>query len=298
MDHTRDLSLATTPDYQVRLEVFEGPLDLLLFLVRKEEVELYDLSLERLTRQYLAYLAAAPQPDLDVAGDFIAMAAHLIYLKSRRLLPPEQVAGTDDAAEEEDPHWELIRQLVEYKKFKDAAGHLQAVEGERLGLFPRQPSLAPEVKPDEETPSGTMALGDVGVFDLLRAFQRTLKRLEEKSGGSLHGDLPGLFHRGGQDRASTLVDRPSAGAGSGVHGAFRGGGQPGRDGGDVPRPAGVGAAPSVACGAARTVRGGRDFCAGSPRNCSGYGGGVSVVIRRCPVYSRLPRAGQPCLTHA
>ena len=74
----------------MRLDIFEGPLDLLLYLVRKEEVELYDLSLERLTRQYLDYLAAVPQPDLDRAGDFIALAAHLIYLKSRRLLPPEQ----------------------------------------------------------------------------------------------------------------------------------------------------------------------------------------------------------------
>ena len=180
MDNTLDQSQATT-DYQVRLDIFEGPLDLLLFLVRKEEVELYDLSLERLTRQYLDYLAAVPQPDLDVAGDFIAMAAHLIYLKSRRLLPPEQVAGTDDAAEEEDPHWELIRQLVEYKKFKDAAGHLQTVEGERLGLFPRPVMSAPEVNREEEMLTGALALGDIGVFDLLRAFQRTLRRLEEKS---------------------------------------------------------------------------------------------------------------------
>ena len=127
----------------MRLDIFEGPLDLLLYLVRKEEVELYDLSLERLIRQYLDYLAAVPQPDLDRAGDFIAMAAHLIYLKSRRLLPPEQQPpGGEDAIEEEDPRWELIRQLVEYKKFKDAAGHLQAVETTRLDLFPRPPSFA------------------------------------------------------------------------------------------------------------------------------------------------------------
>ena len=122
-----------------------------------------------------------PQPDLDVAGDFIAMAAHLIYLKSRRLLPPEQVAGTEEATDEEDPHWELIRQLVEYKKFKDAAGHLQAVEGVRLGLFPRPSVSAPEVSREEEGLSGTLMLGDIGVFDLLRAFQRTLRRLEEKA---------------------------------------------------------------------------------------------------------------------
>ena len=180
MENTREAFPATT-DYQVRLDVFEGPLDLLLYLVRKEEVEIYELSLERLTQQYLDYLAAVPQPDLDLAGDFIAMAAHLIYLKSRRLLPLEQVAGTDDATEEEDPHWELIRRLVEYKKFKDVAGHLQAVEGERLGLFPRPPASAPEVAREEEILSGALALGDIGVFDLLRAFQRTLRRFEEKT---------------------------------------------------------------------------------------------------------------------
>ena len=179
MENTREAF--PTRDYQVRLDVFEGPLDLLLFLVRKEEVELYELSLERLTQQYFDYLAAVPQPDLDVAGDFIAMAANLIYLKSRRLLPPEQVVGTDERIEEEDPHWELIRQLVEYKKFKDAAGYLQAVEGERLGLFPRPPMAAPEVNREDEPLTGAMALGEIGVFDLLRAFQRTLLRLEEKA---------------------------------------------------------------------------------------------------------------------
>ena len=167
----------TAAEYQVRLDIFEGPLDLLLYLVRKEEVELYDLSLERLIRQYLDYLAAVPQPDLDRAGDFIAMAAHLIYLKSRRLLPPEQQPpGGEDAIEEEDPRWELIRQLVEYKKFKDAAGHLQAVETTRLDLFPRPPTLPPEPGKDEEA----MALGDVNVFDLLDAFQKMLRRFERR----------------------------------------------------------------------------------------------------------------------
>ena len=172
-------------DYQVRLDIFEGPLDLLLYLVRKEEVELYDLSLERLTRQYLDYLAAVPQPDLDRAGDFIALAAHLIYLKSRRLLPPEQQpAGSEEASEEEDPRWELIRQLVEYKKFKDAAGHLQAVETTRLGLFPRPTSLPPEPGKEEGALADALALGDVGVFDLLNAFQKMLRRFERGKAAS------------------------------------------------------------------------------------------------------------------
>lgn len=166
-------------DYQVRLDIFEGPLDLLLYLVRKEEVELYDLSLERLIQQYLDYLGAVAQPDLDRAGDFIAMAAHLIYLKSRRLLPPEQRPdGADDSADEDDPHWDLIRQLIEYKKFKDVAGYLQAVEISRLDLFARPVSAPPERTEAEDALAGALALGELGVFDLLGAFQRMLRRQE------------------------------------------------------------------------------------------------------------------------
>ena len=168
-------------DYQVRLDIFEGPLDLLLYLVRKEEVELYEVSLESLIQQYLDYLGAAVQPDLDRAGDFIAMAAHLIYLKSRRLLPPEQrPVGTDDSAEEDDPHWDLIRQLIEYKKFKDVASHLQTVEINRLDLFARPPTTPPDRTEAEELLAGALALGDVGVFDLLGAFQRMLRRHEQR----------------------------------------------------------------------------------------------------------------------
>ncbi len=169
------------PEYQVRLDVFEGPLDLLLYLVRREEVEIFELSLERISQQFLDYLAAVPQPDLDRAGDFIAMAAHLIYLKSRRLLPPESRPDTaDEASEEADPHWELIRQLIEYKKFKDVAGHLQTVEINRLDLFARPPGTSPAAGEDEHALAEAMALRDIGVFDLLGAFQRMLRRLEEK----------------------------------------------------------------------------------------------------------------------
>lgn len=173
--------LAPAADYQVRLDVFEGPLDLLLYLVRHEEVELYDLSLERLIQQYLAYIAAVPQVDLENAGDFIAMAAHLIYLKSRRLLPPDQQSPeTDEAGDEEDPHFELIRQLIEYKKFKDVARHLQAVEVARFDLFGRPPSEAPAPTELDEASAGTRALRDIGMFDLLNAFQRVLTRLDER----------------------------------------------------------------------------------------------------------------------
>src|SRR5436189_5923132 len=110
-------------DYKVKLEVFEGPLDLLLYLIKRDEIDIYDISLERITKQYLEYLQAFKELNIDVAGEFIVMAANLLYIKSRSLLPVDQ-QPPEEEAEEDDPRWELIRQLIEYKKFKEAAAQL------------------------------------------------------------------------------------------------------------------------------------------------------------------------------
>ena len=92
-------------DYKVRLEIFEGPLDLLLFLIKRDEIDIYDISLERITRQYLEYLQAFKELNIDLAGEFIVMAANLIYLKSRSLLPADQQPPEEDV-DENDPRWE------------------------------------------------------------------------------------------------------------------------------------------------------------------------------------------------
>src|SRR5689334_25330268 len=120
-------------EYKVRLEIFEGPLDLLLYLIKRDEIDIYDISLERITRQYLEYLEAFKELNIEVAGEFVVMAANLIYLKSRSLLPADQ-QPPEEEADEDDPRWDLIRQLIEYKKFKEAAGelHLRALEQERI----------------------------------------------------------------------------------------------------------------------------------------------------------------------
>src|SRR5436305_8891047 len=120
-------------DYKVRLEIFEGPLDLLLYLVKRDEIDIYEISLERITRQYLEYLQAFKELNIDLAGEFVVMAANLIYLKSRSLLPVDQ-QPPDEEAEEDDPRWELIRQLIEYKKFKEAAAelHVRELQQERV----------------------------------------------------------------------------------------------------------------------------------------------------------------------
>src|ERR1700744_1262020 len=159
-------------EYKVKLEVFEGPLDLLLYLIKKDEVDIYDISLERITGQYLEFMDAFKALDLDLAGEFVVMAANLIYLKSRALLPAS-VQPPDEEAEEEDPRWDLIRQLVEYKKFKDAAAQLSQRELEQSNLFARMAESPEAAQPERP-------LGDVSVFDLINAFNNVLKRIATK----------------------------------------------------------------------------------------------------------------------
>src|ERR1700687_2853256 len=119
------------PEYKVKFEVFEGPLDLLLYLIKKEEVDIYEINLTRLATQFIEYIETMRLMDLEVAGEFLVMAATLMYIKSRELLPVEQQVTDSEAEEGEDPRWELIRQLVEYKKFKDAALQLGKREEEQ-----------------------------------------------------------------------------------------------------------------------------------------------------------------------
>ncbi len=160
-----------TNDYKVRLEIFEGPLDLLLYLIKKDEVDIHAISIEHITRQYLDYINTFKLLNIDLASEFIVMAANLMYLKSRTLLPRVDQTPEEDA-EEDDPRWELIRQLIEYKKFKDAAGFLCLRELEQEGRFAHQPD------PSELPPEEPATLAEVTIFDLIRAFQNVLKRFE------------------------------------------------------------------------------------------------------------------------
>src|SRR5207244_9316253 len=120
---------------KVQLEVFEGPLDLLLYLVKKEEVDIYEVNLTKIATQFVQYIELMRELDLDVAGEFIVMASTLMYIKSRELLPKDQQAVVEEEDDENDPRWELIRQLVEYKKFKDASGQLQSREAAQENIY-------------------------------------------------------------------------------------------------------------------------------------------------------------------
>lgn len=156
-------------DYKVELEVFEGPLDLLLYLIKKEEIDIYNIPIEKITTQYMEYLNLMRMLDLNIAGEFIVMAATLMMIKSRMLLPVEERPEMEE--EEDDPRWDLVRQLVEYKKFKDVASDLQEREIYQENVF-RLGSEGAMLEPDEPG----VALQDVSLFDLITAFKDVLGR--------------------------------------------------------------------------------------------------------------------------
>jgi segregation and condensation protein A len=161
-------------EYKVQFEVFEGPLDLLLYLIKKEEVDIYEVNLTKLAAQFIEYVDLMRAFDLEVAGEFLVMASTLMFIKSRELLPVEQQVVVEGEEEGEDPRWELIRQLVEYKKFKDAAAQLQTMEERQENVFPRLPA-----KLEFESQEAPVKQ-DAGIFDLLNAVNAVLKRFQLK----------------------------------------------------------------------------------------------------------------------
>ena len=160
-------------DYKVSLEVFEGPLDLLLYLIKKDEVDIYDIPIGRITDQYMEYLQLMKVLDLNIAGDFIVMSATLMLIKSRMLLPAEERSDQEDE-EEEDPRWDLVRQLVEYKKFKDAADHLEDLELHMENVFGRESEHVELGAPPE------IDMRDASIFDLIASLNEALGRVQEE----------------------------------------------------------------------------------------------------------------------
>jgi len=156
-----------TDDLRLILGEFEGPLDLLLHLIRQEQINIYDIPIARITDQYLRYLQAMQEMDIAVAGDFLVMAATLIELKTRMLLPRDPFAELE---EEEDPRLDLVNQLLEYEKYKAAAQMLWSRATVERAVFRRA-----ELETDKNNPEVA-----VGVFDLLRVFNEILARHKEE----------------------------------------------------------------------------------------------------------------------
>ena len=164
-------------EYKVKFEVFEGPLDLLLYLIKKEEVDIYEVNLTKLATQFIEYIEMMREFDLEIAGEFLVMASTLMYIKSRELLPVDQQVQVEGEDEGVDPRWELIRQLVEYKKFKDAAAQLQTFEARQEKIFPRVPG---KLEFENDTPAPRP---EVSIFDLLNAVSSVLRRFEKRDSG-------------------------------------------------------------------------------------------------------------------
>lgn len=157
-------------NFPVKLEVFEGPLDLLLFLIRKNEIDIYDIPIALITRQYLEYIELMRKLDLDLAGEFILMASTLIRIKVKLLLPRDEIED-----EEEDPREELVSALLEYKKYKEAAQTLQRKEEEEKVFYPRSDfSFVAQEESIE-------FLQEADLFDLLMAFKRVLDNQPKES---------------------------------------------------------------------------------------------------------------------
>ncbi|MBI3765268.1 MAG: segregation/condensation protein A [Ignavibacteriales bacterium] len=159
--------------YRVKLQEFEGPLDLLLFFIKRDELDIYDIPISRITKEFLEYLHLLQELDLEVAGDFIVMAAELMQIKVRMLLP--KAPGEE---EEEDPRAELVRRLLEYKRFKEASAVLSSLEDESVKLFYRQGFQAdPKVMTLEDQEE---SLKTVTMFNLISAFKKVLDSTPKK----------------------------------------------------------------------------------------------------------------------
>jgi len=162
--------------YKVKLDVFEGPLDLLLYLIGKEEVDIYDIPIAKVTDQYLEYMELMQLLDLNIAGEFLVMAATLMHIKSKLLLPPD--VNEDLAAEEEDPRAELVKRLLEYKKFKEAAAELSQRESTQKHFFSR---VGPGIEIDDLPAQPSEEFFEASLFDLITAFTKVLKDVPKEA---------------------------------------------------------------------------------------------------------------------
>ncbi len=160
------------PPYRVKLQTFEGPLDLLLFFIKRDELDIYDIPISKITKEFLEYLHFMQELDLEVAGDFIVMAAELMQIKVRMLLP--KAPGEE---EEEDPRSELVRRLLEYKRFKEASAVLSSLEDESVKLYYRQDFHS---DPKKVALEDQESLKHVTMFNLIASFKKVLDSVPQK----------------------------------------------------------------------------------------------------------------------
>jgi segregation and condensation protein A len=162
-----------TTNYAIKLDIFEGPLDLLLYLIKKNEIDIYNIPIALVTEQYLQYLKIIKELNLDLAGEYLVMASTLIHIKSRLLLPPPE----EPEEEEEDPRAELVRQLLEHKAFKEIAENLRSRPLLERDVFTRAAVLPEDIV---ESTGDEEVLMEIGVFELIEAFNRIVSQTDKQ----------------------------------------------------------------------------------------------------------------------
>lgn len=181
--------------YEVKLEVFEGPLDLLLHLIKKNEINIYDIPVALIAQQYLEYIDLMKTLNLEIAGEFLVMAATLVQIKSKMLLPPDE---TVEEEEVEDPRAELVRRLLEYQRYKDAAEELEKRETLWRDVFSR--TERPQFEEEEETAEPLLL--DVNLFDLIDVFRKVLEKAPKEESLELKQDNISI-----KDKMATIMER-------------------------------------------------------------------------------------------
>jgi segregation and condensation protein A len=182
--------------YEIKLDIFEGPLDLLLYLIRKNEIDIYNIPIALITEQYMEYLDIMRSLNLDLAGEYLVLAATLIHIKSRLLLPP--VEGEEEGEEGEDPRAELVRQLLEYQAFKEAALSLESRPLLDRDVFTRgAPAEEPAAAEQEEE-----VMIEVGVFELVQAFRLVITGLDHTEDMAIDTEKMSLT-----DRINEIMER-------------------------------------------------------------------------------------------
>lgn len=172
--------------YEIKLPLFEGPFDLLLFFIERDELEIYDIPISKITEDFIAYIDELEKLNLDVASEFILVAATLMRIKAKLLLPREKL---DEQGNDIDPRDELVRHLLEYKKYKSVIGELAELE-ENRSLKEKRGNVLKELKKLSESTDVESELQDVDLYKLLKVYERVLVRFEEEQKNPVHTIVP------------------------------------------------------------------------------------------------------------
>lgn len=174
---------ATDEVLRLHLDKFEGPLEVLLYLIKSQEIDIFDIPIVKITEQFLRFIEVMSEENLEVTGDFLVMAATLIQIKSKMLLPPDIETTDDEEIEDEDPRLELVEKLLEYRRYRDVAERLQFLEAERERLFARSAKPALDLPREEEE-----ELLEVTLYDLISAFKGVLRYFTEDNVQTVQGE--------------------------------------------------------------------------------------------------------------